>query len=231
VPVIVRRVDKKKAGNGWWSDKERYQAVSCYLVIGNWRLTAAATNIPEETLRRWGHQDWWKEASDEIRKSNKIELSGKIKDVISKTILQLDDRVSNGDFFYNPKTGKFDRKPINASVASKITNDLIARTGLLEKEIDREHETNEGLDDRLKKLRDEMIRFSKAITIEAVPTEESNELLPEAALDVPQVQASGTNSPRFVPSPSDPSRASASEYFYSDISGASPDSPTSPSSN
>ena len=209
MPVITRRIDKRKPGNnGWWSDKEKHQAVSAYLVIGNWRLTAAAINIPEETLRRWGNQDWWKEACDEIRKSNKIELSGKIQDVITKTILQLDDRVSNGDFFYNPKTGKFDRKPINASVASKITNDLIARTSILEKEVDRESVSNEGLDDRLKKLRDEMIRFAKAKTIQG---ELVHELLPEAALEAP----SEAPQPVFT----------AGDYFTSDISSASPDSP------
>lgn len=149
------------------------QAVSAYLVIGNFRLTAAAVGIPEETLRRWKLQPWWKEAEDEIKRSSKIELSGKITNVINKTILQLEDRVENGDFVYNPKTGKYDRKPINASIASKITGELIGKNLVLEKEVEKERVTDEGLEDRLNKLKEEMLRFAKAKTIQGEYLNES----------------------------------------------------------
>ncbi len=191
MPVIVRRVDKKTPGNGWWSEKERLQAASAFVVIGNYRLTAAAVNIPEETIRRWALADWWKEALDEIRKSSKIELTGKIANVINKTMLQLEDRVENGDFFYDPKTGKFIRKPINASVASKIAGDLITKTLVLEKEVTQERVSDEGLEDRLKKLKDEMLRFAGAKTIEAevVHVEETAPIV-EVESPSPNVEAS-----------------------------------------
>lgn len=80
--------------------------------------------------------------------------------------MQLEDRVENGDFLYDPKTGAFVRKPIPASVASKITNELINKTIILEKEVTKERITDEGLEDRLAKLREDMIRFAKAKTIE-----------------------------------------------------------------
>ncbi len=188
MPVISRRIDKRTPGNGWWSEKERLQAASAFVVIGNYRLTAAATNIPEETVRRWAQTDWWKEALDEIRKSSKIELTGKIANVVNKTLLQLEDRVENGDFFYNPKTGKFDRKPINASVASKITGDLISKTLLLEKEVTQERQTDEGLEDRLKKLKDEMLRFAGAKTIDVEVIRNVEEPIEQS-----QVEDSSTN--------------------------------------
>ena len=167
-----RRLDKKKAGgHEWWSEKERLQAVSAYLVLGKVSLVAATTGIPEDTLRKWKMASWWSEAEDEIRRSSKLQLSGKLSEVITKTITQLDDRVTNGDFFYNPRLGTFERKPINASQASKITSELIDKTLLLEKHATQERISEEGLDIRLKKLRDEMIRFAKAKTI-------SGELLP-----------------------------------------------------
>jgi hypothetical protein len=186
MPTITRRVDKRRPGPGWWSDKERYQAVSTYLILGKFALTAAATGIPEETLRRWRLAPWWKEAVDEIKKSSKIELNAKISNVINKSLEVLSDRLDNGDFFFNPKTGAFDRKGINASVASRIANDLIQKTVVLDKEIVQERETPEGLDDRLKKLAEEMVRFSKAKTIDA---EVVNESVPEAVLDVLEDQA------------------------------------------
>ena len=171
MPVIRRRIDKKAPGNnGWWSDKEKYQAVAAYLLMGKITLVAAATRIPEITLRKWKTAQWWKDAIDEIRRSNKIELSGRLTDVVNKTIVQLEDRVQNGDYFFNPKTGKFERKTIKAIEASQITNNLIDKTLILEKQAITEKETDEGLDARLAKLMEEMKRFAKATTIEGEAT-------------------------------------------------------------
>lgn len=182
--VPARRVDKKKAGDGWWSQKERLQAVSAYVLLGKVTLVSATTGVPEDTLRKWKMADWWKEAEDEIRRSNKIELSGKLSNIVNATLLQLEDRVANGDFFFNPRTGKWDRKPISASQASKITSDMIDKTLILEKNATQESITEEGLDSRLKKLRDEMIRFAKAKTIEGevlhvqeIPSESERDVL------------------------------------------------------
>jgi hypothetical protein len=215
MPVITRRVDKKLPGNtGWWSDKERYQAVASFLIIGNLRLTAAAVGIPEETLRRWKLQPWWKEAEDEIRKSSKIELTGKIANVINKTMAQLEDRVENGDFFYNPKTGKFERKLINASVASKIAGELINKTILLEKEVTQERQTDEGLEDRLKKLKEDMERFAKARTItgEVLNKDEllstiDSDVPEEAPAESPAAHSNGPTSPDLGAEATSPSGA------------------------
>ncbi len=163
MPVIHKRIDKKKPGNnGWWSDKERMQAVSAYVVLGSVRLTASSTGIPELTVRKWRMSQWWKDAELEIRNSNKIELSGKINNVVQATLKQLEDRVQNGDFFFNPKTGKWERKPINASVAANVASKLIDKSLILEKEATQDKASDEGLDDRLRKLKEEMMRFAKA---------------------------------------------------------------------
>lgn len=191
MPVVPsRRVDKKKSSTpGWWSDKERMQAVSAYLVLGKVTLVAATTGIPEDTLRKWKMASWWSEAEDEIRRSSKLHLSGKLSEVITKTIEQLDDRVTNGDFFYNPRLGTFERKPINASQASKITSELIDKTLLLEKHATQERISEEGLDIRLQKLRDEMVRFAKAKEIKGVQQDELLQLVQE-----PVSQASSDSS-------------------------------------
>jgi hypothetical protein len=192
MPVVTRRIDKKKAGNtGWWSDKERIQAVNAYVILGKVTLVAASTGIPEDTLRKWKMASWWKEAEDEIRRSNKIELSGKLSNIVTKTLEQLEDRVTNGDFFYNPKLGTFERKGISAQQASKITVDLIDKTLLLEKSATEERITEEGLDLRLKKLKEEMIRFAKAKTINGV---KQDELLSTSYVVVHEEAAAATTS-------------------------------------
>lgn len=209
MPVLpARRIDKKKAGDGWWSEKERLQAVSAYLVLGKVTLVAATTGIPEDTLRKWKITNWWKEAEDEIRRSSKLQLSGKLSDVITKTIEQLDDRVTNGDFFYNPRLGAFERKPINASQASKITSELIDKTLLLEKSASKETITEEGLDQRLRKLRDEMVRFAKAKTIEGeathvqeIPAEDEGPVQETSGGPVQEASGSGDAGPTEQPRP------------------------------
>lgn len=190
----AHRIDKRKQGAGWWSDKQRLQAVSAYVVLGKVTLVAASTGIPEDTLRKWKTASWWKEAEDEIRRSSKIELSGKLSKIVDATLLQLEDRVANGDYFFNPKIGVFERKPISASQASKISNELIDKTLVLEKAATQERLTDEGLDDRLKKLRDEMIRFAKAKTIQGVKTNEFL-LAPETTVYEPVLEEDPNRQP------------------------------------
>lgn len=190
MPVKVVRTDKRKPGNGWWSDKERYQAVSTYLVVGKLSLTSAATNIPEETLRRWRLQPWWKEMQAEILKSSKIELNGKIMKVIDKSMAVIEDRLENGDFFFNPKTGAFERKGVSANVANKIANDLIQKNVLMDKIITEESVQDEGLEDRLKKLKDEMLRFANAKVIDAEVVKD--ELVPEDSSSVAPTEVPGS---------------------------------------
>jgi hypothetical protein len=186
MPVIKKRVDKKNSATpGWWSEKERYQACATWLLLGKDSLTSAATGIPEETLRYWRKRPWWPEMVAEIQRSSKVELSGKIKNIVNKTLLQLEDRVENGDFLYDPKTGQMVRKPINANVASKITSELIEKTLMLDKEAVKEEISDTTLDDRLKKLRDEMVslaskvKFNPTEIINVEPIPSDPQLLPE----------------------------------------------------
>lgn len=161
-------VDKKRSHSkqAHWTQKQRFQAVNAYVVLGKVTLVAATTGVPEDTLRKWKTTDWWKDAEAEIRRSNKIELSGKLQNVINKTVLALEDRIDNGDFFFNPKTGAWERKPVSAAVAHRVASDLIDKTLVLEKAAENKKESDEGLEHRLQKLQEEMIRFAKAKTIE-----------------------------------------------------------------
>jgi hypothetical protein len=154
-------VEKKKAGTKeHWSPRQKREAVAAYLILGNMMFVVASTGIPEDTLRGWKAQQWWKDTEEEIRKGSKLELSGKLSKVISKTVEQLDDRVTNGDFIYEPKTKSFHRKPVDARTASRITVDLIDRAILLDDKVSTDRITDEGLEMRLKKLKEEMIKFS-----------------------------------------------------------------------
>jgi hypothetical protein len=154
-------VRKKKPGPGWWSEKTRMEVVTAYVVLGKVSLVVATTGVPEDTVRKWKMAPWWKEAEDEVRRSSKLALSGKLQEVVTKTYLQLEDRVANGDYIYDARLHKLVRKPIDAIVANKIIGDMIDRSILLEEKATKEQINEDGIQQRLDKLREEFRSFAK----------------------------------------------------------------------
>jgi hypothetical protein len=138
--------------------------------MGNLRLASATCGIPEVTARRWKAQAWWKEAESEFRKAGKLALSGKLTDLVTKVFVALEDRIDNGDWVHNPKTGQLERKPLSGAVINNIMKDTINQSVSLEKAGMEEAVSQEGVEARLSKLRDELLqaagKIRKPTTIE-----------------------------------------------------------------
>lgn len=168
MPVVKYRTDKNKAGgNTWWSDKQKYEAVGAYLLIGNIMTVQRMTGIPEITLRKWKASPWWKEAEDEIRKASKLQLSGKLTKAIELSNLAIEDRLENGDFSFNPKTGQMVRKQISADTALKILSTLVDKQLVLDKAASEATTvTAESVTERLKKIADELKKFTSKKPLE-----------------------------------------------------------------
>jgi hypothetical protein len=137
--------------NKHWSDKQRMEAVNSYLLLGNLALTARLLAIPEITLRVWKTQDWWKDAVVEIKASEKVQLSARIKKLVDASLTVVADRLENGDFQFDQKSGQVVRKPVNMKDAHKVAIDLANKQDQLEKE-DRIIPTEEHVEDKLLKL-------------------------------------------------------------------------------
>jgi len=123
-------------------------AVNSYLLLGNLALTGRLLNIPEITLRVWKATTWWKDAVVEVKASEKIELSSRIKKLVDASMTVVEDRLSNGDFQYDQKSGTMVRKPVNMKDAHKVSVDLQARQDILEKS-DVVVQTEEHVEDKL----------------------------------------------------------------------------------
>ena len=134
--------------NKQWSDKQKMDAVNSYLLLGNLALTGRLLNIPEITLRVWKATTWWKDAVVEVKASEKIELSSRIKKLVDASMTVVEDRLSNGDFQYDQKSGTMVRKPVNMKDAHKVSVDLQARQDILEKS-DVVVQTEEHVEDKL----------------------------------------------------------------------------------
>ena len=116
-----------------WSDAQKLEAVQSWLVLGNMSLVARILGIPRITLQTWRASAWWKEAVDDIKVQEKIELSNKMKKIVEAAHTVVEDRLVNGDVVINPKTGEFSRKPVNMRDAHRVAVDLQNQREAVEK--------------------------------------------------------------------------------------------------
>lgn len=179
--IIKRQINKNPKIHGpkaFWSDKQRLEAVTTYLLVGKLVLVSDATGIPFDTLKRWKAAPWWKEMEDEVRHSSNIEMSASMKRIRDKAIKEVEDRLENGDFHINPTTGVVSRRPINAKVASEIMVKTIDKEILLQKLEEKPRIQQEEISERLKTIEAFLIkgaRKPKIIDVEVIDGEELQE--------------------------------------------------------
>lgn len=89
------------------------------------------TSVPRATIRQWKMQPWWKELELEITSEDDLELSGKLKKIVDRSLDAVVDRLQNGDFIFNSKTGKIDRSPVKLRDVHRVSVDLIDKYNLI----------------------------------------------------------------------------------------------------
>ena len=132
--VWVRDKPKNKAGvPGMWSEKKKIEALTTFLATGSQAHTSAITGIPEETIRQWRKSEWWAERTKEFRSDNSVQLDNKLTKVMDKALDAVMDRLENGEYVYDPRTGTTARVPPKLRDAQKVANDMIDKKQLIEK--------------------------------------------------------------------------------------------------
>lgn len=146
-----RSTIKPSKGNVHWSDKQKMEAVNSYLLLGNLAMTARLLNIPEITLRVWKATTWWKDLVAEAKLQERVELSARVKKLVEASMTVVEDRLINGDFQFDQKTGAVVRKPVNMKDAHKVAVDMQNQREMLEKG-EKVEQTEEHVEDKLLKL-------------------------------------------------------------------------------
>lgn len=154
-----------------WSQNQRLQAVSTYLMLGNMAETAIVTGIPIATLRLWKTTDWFKEYSLQLQSEDVQQMDANLKRIVGKALKATEDRLDLGDAQFDQKTGDIIRIPVKAHVALKISTELLTKQQKLYENPVRE-EVEKTIDDRLLKLSEEFAKFA------------SNKVKNEKAVDV-----------------------------------------------
>jgi hypothetical protein len=134
-----------------WSDSQKLEAITTYLSLGNLSLTSRVLKIPEMTLREWKQKDWWKEMEIDLKSQENIQLSARLKRIIESTLAATEDRLANGDFIYDNKSGQMVRKPVSMKDAHKVAMDMMNRRDVLDNQRPQSVSV-EQIDDKLSKL-------------------------------------------------------------------------------
>ena len=152
-PLKITNLAKKHKPNTTWSQEARIAAVSQYLVLGNMALVSSVTKIPHQLLRAWKGQPWWAEVESQIRATENLQMDGKLTKIVDKSLDAVMDRLENGEFVYNQKTGQVIRKQVNMKDAAKVTVDMITKRELLRGNATARTETTQtSVEDQLKAL-------------------------------------------------------------------------------
>lgn len=142
-----------------WSDSQKIEAVTTHMALGSRALTSAVLSIPDYTLRDWMRSAWWKEIADELRVQEDIQLSSRLKKIIDSSLTATEDRLKNGDWIYNNKTGELIRKPPNLRDVHRVSMDLVTK----KHELEGRNQTSvplEAIENKLKKLAESMTELA-----------------------------------------------------------------------
>jgi len=148
-----------------WTQNQKLQAVSTYLMLGNLSETAIVTGIPLPTLKIWKTSDWFKEFALQLQTEDVQQMDSNLKRVIDKALKAVEDRLDLGDAQFDQRTGKITRVPVKAHVALKITTDLLTKQDKI-REAPVKEEIEKTIDDRLLRLSEEFARFASMKTID-----------------------------------------------------------------
>jgi hypothetical protein len=116
-----------------YNDKQKLEAVTTYLMLGSIPLTAATLKIAERTLWYWKRSEWWSTLVNEIKKEDRLVISAKLRKILDRSWSLVEDRMENGDWVLNQKTGELMRKPVGLRDASQVAFNAAAMYDKLDK--------------------------------------------------------------------------------------------------
>ena len=152
---------KVKGKRDHYSEKEKINACCVFAVAGNSRRTAEITKIPESTIRVWKTTIWWNEITARIYAEQDEDLSSKLTKLVDNAVTALNDRLTDGDYFYNTKLNTIIRKPVNARDIAAVTVMAVDKRQLLRGKATSRTETI-SVSERMKDLAKQFKQFAEA---------------------------------------------------------------------
>lgn len=129
--ITLRNRTKVHRKHTTWPIEKKIEVVSQFLVLGNMKLVAATTGVSHDLIRQWKTQPWWAELEAEIRQTQNIEMDTKLSKIIDKSLDAVMDRLENGEYIVDHKTGQIKRKPASLRDTARVTVDILSKRELL----------------------------------------------------------------------------------------------------
>ncbi len=130
--VYVRMKPRTKAhGTGYWPQAKRIEAVTLHLSVGSLPEVSRIMGIPYKTLEMWKSQDWWKELVTKLQSEEDTKLDSKTSKIVDKALDALMDRIENGEYIYDQKTGKVKQTPAKLADLTRAFNVVLDKRQLL----------------------------------------------------------------------------------------------------
>lgn len=146
--------------------EKKIEVVTKWLALGNMRLVAELTGVSYGLIRLWKLEPWWAELVNEIKASRNIQLDTKLSKLVDRSLDMISDRLENGDFVFNQKSGEVVRKEVSLRDVNVVTKDLLNHQINLQK-LEKDEvqvQDNKSIQDQLKMLATEFAKFNKTNT-------------------------------------------------------------------
>jgi hypothetical protein len=158
--MVYVRNKKTKAGQpGWWPERKKIEVCTAVMSTGSVPIAASMTGVPIETIRTWRKMPWYKEMEQTIKDEDNQELDSKFSKIIKKTLDVVEDRLENGNFQFDQRTGKIIRIPVGLRDTHRVMTDLVDKRKVIRNE-PITTSANEGVNDRLVKLASQFAEFA-----------------------------------------------------------------------
>lgn len=124
---------KVEISNRGYPVETKVKAVEMWLKLGNLYQVSDATQVSLNVIKNWKAQTWWKEIEEEILLGRKVQVNGKLTNIVDKALETVEDRLENGDVIYDIKTGELRRKPVALRDATQAAVAMLQRQEMIEK--------------------------------------------------------------------------------------------------
>lgn len=130
--VYIKENKTKAYQSGHWKESKRIEAVTLFLSCGSMTETSRMTGIPLNTLESWRQRGtWWPELVKKIQDEEDQKLDSKTSKIVDKALEALMDRIENGEYVYDQKTGNAKRMPAKLRDLTSAFNTVLDKRQLL----------------------------------------------------------------------------------------------------
>lgn len=166
--VDVSKLAKKefrgeKDEKNQWTYETKLLVADILQQTQNFRTAAELTDVHINTIKVWTESDWWSEIVEKTKRIARAELNSRLTKIVDLALSRIEDRLENGDYVLNNKTGEIIRKPVSLRDANQVAKDILGQQIDIQKMEREEIKIDSSVSDILKNLATEFAKFNKTI--------------------------------------------------------------------